>query len=126
MPATRLAYGLRTLVEQVGTLRPDATFDFGDPDGLSVIREVTIDRTTGKWLEPLVKDDPRVVSTTLGRRGGLTIEFTSRHQADDASPFAIPEVVDEAVEQAIAELNESNAQEVELDEQGGPLDTDRL
>lgn len=126
MPAIRLAYGLRTLVEQVGTLRPDATFDYGDPDGLSVIREVTIDRTTGKWLEPLVKDDRRVVSTELGRRGGLTIQFTTHHSADNADPFAIPEVVDEATEQAIAELNETNEQDDEMDQQGGPPDSDQL
>jgi hypothetical protein len=101
----RLPHAGKTLIRQVGEFRPDAESNTGEPDGLGVIREITFDRETGKLIQPLIKDDPRIASAVLGRKGGLVVTFVSGIAADDRSACDIPAVLDDATEQAIADLS---------------------
>lgn len=85
---SRLTYAAQQLVSQL----PDAEVTLGEPDGLDVVREITVDRSTGKWLAPLLVElqDRRIVSSEMGNRGGLKIVFHSESRvADDRSPFPL-------------------------------------
>lgn len=100
----RLPHAAKTLIAEAAQLRPEAETTTGEPDGLGVIREVTFDRTTGKLIQPLIKDDPRIVSAVLGRKGGLVVTFVAGIAADDRTSFGLPSMLDDATEQAIAEV----------------------
>lgn len=109
---TRLTWAGKTLIQQVGDVRPDATTETGEPDGLGVIREITFDRATGKWLKPFVDTDPRITSAVLGRTGGLVLTFQPGPIADQRDPFPIPAIVDDALIEVASEKDDESADDV--------------
>jgi hypothetical protein len=90
------APALRTLISQVTDHRPDAEYEFGEPDGLGRVREVTFDKDTSKWLQPILQaaNDPRIGSLdTNGAKGKqkLTVTLVADVRADRAHPFPVDE-----------------------------------
>jgi hypothetical protein len=64
----------------------------GDPDGLNVYRSISFDKTTSKWLTPILENstDPRIVA--LGDDGGrLVVTFSPKVDADRRDAFALDE-----------------------------------
>lgn len=68
-----------------GTMEPT-----GDPDGFGVHREVVFDKTSSKWLEPLIgqMNDSRIVGTRT-EKGRLVVQFSGRVDADTKTEFPL-------------------------------------
>lgn len=90
---SRIAYALSTLIRQVEAERKNAEYDLGEPDGLGVIRDVKFDKSTSKWLKPLidVARDSRIadVSSASGR---VTVTVVGSIRADTRDEFLLSEV----------------------------------
>lgn len=81
----RLPHGAVTFTEQVQALRKSAKFERGEPDGLGVVRSLTFDKATSKWLEPILDhlDDDRIVGYGTGSKGLLTVLFSEKSNVAD-------------------------------------------
>ena len=97
----RLPYGAETFIGQVQALRKSAKFEQGDPDGFDVVRSITFDKATSKWLEPILDqlDDDRIVDYSTNKEQ-LTVEFSEESFiADQRDPYpleAAEEIADDA------------------------------
>lgn len=90
----RLPYAARQLIEQVQSQKKRAKAEpFGDPDGLRVVRTIKFDKTTSKWLAPILEqlDDDRLVETETTEAGYLHVTFSPGPNADDRRPFPLAE-----------------------------------
>ena len=91
----RLPWAAYTLASQVKNKYPRSKWERVDgPDGLGVHRAIVFDRTSSKWLAPLlaVINDPRIATHELGEDGRLTVTFSSGVNADTREPFPLAEV----------------------------------
>src|SRR5262245_54411820 len=89
----RLPHGGTTLVDQVLARRKNAKWSIeGEPDGYGTNREVAFDKTTSKWLQPLLEavQDPRIESFYV-RSDRLFVNFVEGNIADSREPFALDE-----------------------------------
>ena len=86
------------LMSEVEELKPKVKVKYGDPDGLGVIREMTFDATTSKWLVPILKvlGDPRIRSVEVDGRHRATVRFQAKSVADWKNPFLLARI-DEAL-----------------------------
>jgi hypothetical protein len=115
LPMSRIPWAAETLVEEVEDIRPEAVVEnTGEPDGFDVIREITFDPETSRWLEPLLAtgDDPRIASAVTSK-DSLVVTFISDPMADDRTPFyleAVSAVLSRPVENA--ELPDEAPEEV--------------
>lgn len=66
----------------------------GDPDGLGVVRAITFDATTSRWLTPILDaiGDQRIRSITHNGRHRATVTFVPDYRADFKTPFPLNEV----------------------------------
>jgi len=90
----RQTYAAKALIEQVQAEKPKATIEnHGDPDGLGVYRTLKFDKTTSKWLAPLLEviNDPRIDSAEVTDAGYLHVTFVPNRAADDRAQFALDE-----------------------------------
>lgn len=91
----RLTYAAQTLIDQVQALYPNVEITYGEPDGLDVIREITIDRKVGKEIWPALSADldRRIENGKLARQGGLVLTFSHLSLiADQRGPFDLSSV----------------------------------
>lgn len=93
---SRLVPAAAQLLSQVQAMRPDAEAEQGDPDGFNRVRSITFDKTTSKWLEPIMRavTDPRIHHTSYtGPKKDLrlTVTFVPDVRADRTQPFPIEE-----------------------------------
>ena len=86
------------LMAEIEEHRPKFKVTYGEPDGLSVIREFTFDATTSKWLVPILKvlNDTRVRSVKVNGKNRATVRFVPTHWADHKEPFLLARI-DEAL-----------------------------
>lgn len=90
---SRLPYAAQTLLEQVKAEKSRASMkEVSDPDGLRVVRVVRFDKTTSKWLQPILEamDDDRIVDA-WNKGGYLHVTFSPGPNADDRRPFPLEE-----------------------------------
>lgn len=110
----RLTYAAEQLISQVRESRPDAEVTEGEPDGFGVVREITFDKATSKWLWPLLEPnvDGRIAEAHYEARKGLRLVFQSRSQvADDRTPFELPAPPIEVPDTAVTEESGDEADE---------------
>jgi len=90
---TRIAYALSTLIRQVETQKKNAEYELGEPDGLKVVRSATFDKSTSKWLKPLidVARDDRIADVS-SRSGQTTVTVVPDIRADRKGEFLLGEV----------------------------------
>lgn len=93
----RLPYAAKTLIKQVQATRKTAKAEpSGDPDGLGVVRSITFDKTSSKWLAPRLLNsdgyiDERIVDADMDA-GRLTVTFSDRSAiADQRGAFVLDE-----------------------------------
>ncbi len=86
------------LMSEVEEQKPKFKVTYGEPDGLGVIRSVTFDATTSKWLVPIldVLRDTRIKSVKVNGRNRATVRFVPTHWADHKEPFLLARI-DEAL-----------------------------
>lgn len=100
----RLPYGAETFVEQVTSLRKSAKYERGEPDGFDVIRSITFDKPTSKWLADAIDyiDDERIVDTTT-EKDQLTVHFSDESAvADQRDTYPLAEAIEVAQAEAKA------------------------
>lgn len=88
----RIPYAAKVLTQQVAEQRKKATFEpVDEPDGLGVHRTIKFDKTTSKWLAPLLESisDPRIASAEITEAGYLHVTFVGSKYADDREPFPL-------------------------------------
>lgn len=98
----RLPYGAETFVEQVTGLRKSAKYERGEPDGFDVVRSITFDKATSKWLTPILDyiDDERIVDTTT-EKDLLTVHFSDESAvADQRDTYPLAEAEEVAKDEA--------------------------
>lgn len=86
---TYLPPAARQFIAEIRALREDAEIEpSGEPDGIGVIRSISLDVNTADWLNDimLAVDDRRITEWTTDDEGG-TVTFTHDHHADIATPF---------------------------------------
>lgn len=90
---TRIAYALSTLIRQVEAKKKNAEYELGDPDGLGVIRDATFDKSTSKWLKPVidVARDARITDVS-SRSGKVKVTVVPDIRADLRDEFLLSEV----------------------------------
>jgi hypothetical protein len=91
----RETYAARTLADEVRRLRPKAKIrPHGDPDGLGVVRSLLFDKTTGKWLAPILRViDDRRIGAVATVATGLVVTFSPNSVVSDTrDPFRIADV----------------------------------
>lgn len=90
----RLPYAAETLASQVQEKYKSAKYTVeGDPDGLDVNRTIKFDKTSSKWLEPLldaIRDDR--IEEYHTSKDQLVVTFSPRANADRRHPFPLTEV----------------------------------
>jgi hypothetical protein len=92
-----IAPALQQFVAQVKNLRPDAKVQYGEPDGIGFVREVSFDAQTGKVLKPILEVgiDPRIARFKIGgRERRMTVTVVSDTRADYRDPFPIEDVAE--------------------------------
>lgn len=107
---TRIARSLSTLIRQVETERKNTEYELGDPDGIGVVRDVKFDKSTSKWLKPLidVARDNRIAN--VSHTGGqTTVTVVADPRADSRDNFLLTEV-----EQILEPEDEREARRKEL------------
>lgn len=89
----RITWGAETLIEQARALRDEVEVDYGEPDGLDVIRTVRFDKDTSRWLGPVlaVQLDPRIKLLDMAA-GYLSVTFQEGVIADERDPFPLAAV----------------------------------
>lgn len=94
---SRNPYAMNVFVEQVKALRKSAKFTYGEPDGLDVNRQLTLDKPTSKWLGNALDhiEDNRLIGWAEDK-GEVKIFFSHRNIADLKDPFPIAEAVEVA------------------------------
>lgn len=101
----RLPYGAETFIEQVQGLRKSAKFEQGDPDGFDVVRSITFDKATSKWLEPILDHlgDDRIVGYSTSKEQ-LTVDFSDESVvADQRDPYPLESAAEVAEDAAKTE-----------------------
>lgn len=97
MARPRMRYALRTLVNEVAEVFPDAEFDIGGENALDVSHSVTFDDRVTEWVKEfsdILATDPRIESISMFQdRLTITIKNSNR-LADDASDFGITAAAD--------------------------------
>lgn len=86
---SRLPYAAKQLISQVAAHNQEAEVTEGAPDGFGVVRTVSFDKKTSRWLWPLLKNqlDPRLANAQ-NKRGQVTLTFQSSSPlADDRSTW---------------------------------------
>lgn len=86
---SRVAYALEQFVAQVKDLYPEVEVDYGDADGLNVVRDATFDKATSKALAKQLPGDVRYHSTMYRNQLTITVSALSP-LADDRRPFDLP------------------------------------
>lgn len=95
----RIPHAAKTLAEQVrkhygrnadSKAGLETATPVGDPDGLGVYRSIQFDKTSSKWLGPVLAelDDPRIEEVTE-EKGQVTVRFSHRTLADERHPFPL-------------------------------------
>lgn len=98
----RLPYGAETFIEQVLELRKSAKYERGEPDGFDVIRSITFDKPTTKFLGDALNyiDDERIVDAHVSKEQ-LTIHFSDESAiADLRDPYPLAEAIEVAEDEA--------------------------
>lgn len=96
----RLPYGAATFIEQVNELRKSAKHERGEPDGLGVIRSITFDKATSKWLGDALDyiDDERIVDVTTAK-DQTTVHFSTESAvADQRERYPLAEAIEVATD----------------------------
>lgn len=90
---TRIAYALSTLIRQVETEKKNVEYDLGDPDGLGVVRDATFDKSTSKWLKPVidVARDARIADVSQ-HSGKVKVTVVPDIRADLRDEFLLSKV----------------------------------
>jgi hypothetical protein len=94
----RLPHGAATLIEQVKELRKSAKYEQGEPDGFGVVRSVTFDKSTSKWLGDALDyvDDDRIVDVTT-EKDQTTVHFSTESAvADQRDRYPLAEAIEVA------------------------------
>lgn len=105
---TRLPYAAQALIAQVEAERGEVKVREGEPDGFDVVRSISFDKPTSKWLRPRISHsgmDERLTSA-VEERGILTLTFQSTSvlaDRDDDFNLEIPPAGDEPEGQPIME-----------------------
>jgi hypothetical protein len=87
---SHLVHAAAVLVSQVGTLRPEATWETsGEPDGYQRIRSIEFDPDTSAWLRPILEaiSDPRIDEFTLDNQ--MIVTFVGDVRADLRDPYPL-------------------------------------
>lgn len=90
----RIPHAARVLIAQTQEKYKRAKAEpVGEPDGLDVHRAFRFDKTSSKWLAPILDaiDDVRIVRL-YQEKDQLVVEFSDRHIADRAQRFPLTEV----------------------------------
>ena len=82
------------LMAEVEEKKPKYKVTYGEPDGFNVIRDLTFDATTSKWLVPILKilNDTRVKSVKVNGKNRATVKFVPTHWADHKDPFLLDRI----------------------------------
>lgn len=92
----RLPHAAKVLNAQVVERKKQAKMvAASEPDGLGVVRTVSFNKATAKWLHPLleVMGDPRIETTEV-TADGLAVTFVASRLADDKGPFNFDDAQD--------------------------------
>lgn len=80
------------LIKQVQASKPKATAEpVGDADGFGIHRTIKFDKTTSKWLAPILEEtgDPRISGLELTDAGYLHVTFVGTQHADHTGEFPL-------------------------------------
>lgn len=89
---SRLPYAAVVLIAQVSERHKRSTVGpFGDPDGLDVYRTIRFNKSTARWLTPLLEAirDPRIANIETVETGHLLVTFIPGPLADHRDPFPL-------------------------------------
>lgn len=93
---SQLVPAARQLITQVQHFKPNAKAkSVGDPDGIGVLRSISFDKATSKWLTPILEviADERIASIDTTNTGTV-VTFVADTRSDHRTEFPLGAVFD--------------------------------